>query len=104
MATARSRPAIKRLVKVALVAAVAAFSGIYVADLSRGGSDPAEEDTSSSSTSSASSSSNINNLPPFLATNAGFPFIQCYLAPDGVRAEHPIKEDFQATWWGGCTS
>lgn len=102
MAAARSRSAVRRLVTVVLLAAVAALSRVYVADLG-GGSDPAdspftaaEEETKTQEVTSSPSSSQL--LPSFLNTTAGFPLIQCYLAPDDVRAEHPIEEDFQAAW------
>lgn len=104
MAAARSRSAVKRLVSVVLLAAVAALSGVYVADLG-GGSHPsgspstaAEEEEKGTEVTSSSSPSSSHQPPSFLTTEAGFPLIQCYLAPDDVRAEHPIKEDFQAAW------
>ena len=75
----------RRLLILALVVVVAALSGRYVADLGVGGAGRSEKRSRGEG-------------PSFLDAKGGFPLVQCYLAPDGVPAKHPISEDFQDAW------
>ena len=95
---ARGRSAIRRLIASVLLVATAALLGVYVAVWDSQQRDDVERPVASSSSSSPSSKSFDLDPPSFLHVKGGFPLIQCYIAPDSVRAEHPIKEDFQHTW------
>ena len=100
----RGRSAIRRLIALVLLVATAASLGVYVADRDSQRRDDVEPTVAFSSLSKSSKSSKSKSFdrtvdyPSFLHVKGGFPLIQCYIAPDSVRAEHPIKEDFQHTW------